>query len=154
MRAVCARATPVLPQRGCNNPPGRPGGPKPAGPSPQNSHRGVDGRTAGWVESGGVVTRVLNLDISGRKLSLAQEEVSWLRAQADSAAGSSSAARDLASRIDSHRGANRLVLGRAEARTLAKLLAAAPHGSAGLKELDETLEDLLAIHPDRAEPLI
>jgi hypothetical protein len=95
---------------------------------------------------------VFNLDISGRKLSLAQEEVVWLRAQADSAAGSSSAARDLASRIASHRGAARLVLGRAEARTLAKLLAAAPHSSAGLKELDETLEDLLAIHPGHAEP--
>jgi hypothetical protein len=77
---------------------------------------------------------VFNLDISGRRLSLAQEEVLWLRAQADSAAGSSSAARDLASRIASQ-------------RTLAKLLAAAPHSSAGLKELDATLEDLLAIHP-------
>ena len=95
---------------------------------------------------------MFNLDISGRKLSLSRDEVLWLRAQADSAAGNSSAARDLASRMASHREAAELVLGRAEARTLAKLLAAAPHSSVGLNELDKTLENLLAIHPDHAEP--
>lgn len=150
MRAVCARARFSL-SVGVN-PPDGPAGQNQPGRPPQTVIRGADGRVAGWVESGGVVVRVFNLDISGRKLSLAQEEVLWLRAQADSAAGSSSAARDLASRIASHRGAARLVLGRAEARALAKLLAAAPHSSAGLKKLDETLEDLLAIHPGRAEP--
>jgi len=89
--------------------------------------------------------RVIELDLSGRKLSVAVSDLEWLRARAARAAGSSSAASELAGRL----GAigirqRRLVFVRAELRGIFNALRAAGELPAGLGPLDQLLRQLFA----------
>jgi hypothetical protein len=89
--------------------------------------------------------RVIELDLSGRKLSVTMGDLEWLRVRAARAAGSSSAASELAGRL----GAigirqRRLVFVRSELRGIYNALVGAGEVPAGLNPLDQLLRQLFA----------
>jgi hypothetical protein len=62
---------------------------------------------------------LIELDLSGRKVSVAEADLEWLRLRAAEAAGRSSPANELAGRLAGLRvGQRRLVFSRSEARAL------------------------------------
>jgi hypothetical protein len=90
---------------------------------------------------------VLELDLIGRKVILAESDVDWLHARAKATGGSSLGSRDLATRLkslDTAQGAQRLVLSRPESRALQRLLDSSVEAPDGLQELRASLAELLA----------
>jgi hypothetical protein len=88
---------------------------------------------------------VIELDLSGRKLSVAEDDLEWLRVRAEKAAGSSSAASELAGRLESITiSQRRLVFVRAEVRALLNALSAASELPPGLLELNQLLQQIFA----------
>ena len=86
---------------------------------------------------------MIELDLSGRMLSVAEDDLEWLRRRADQAAGSSSAASELASRLAAISvGQRRLVFVRAEARTLFNLINTADEPPPGLNALHQLLQQM------------
>ena len=93
---------------------------------------------------------MIELDLSGRRLSVAEDDLEWLRRRADRAAGSSSAASELAGRLAAvTAGRRRLVFVRAEARTLLNLITAAGEPPQGLNPLHQLLRQMF---PPTLEP--
>jgi len=89
---------------------------------------------------------VIELDVSGRKLLVGENDLEWLRVRAEKAAGSSSAASDLAGRLAAvNVNQRRLVFVRSEARALFNALGGASEAApAGLLALSELLRDTFA----------
>jgi hypothetical protein len=84
---------------------------------------------------------VIELDLGGRTLSVAEDDVEWLRRRADQAAGSSSGATELASRLAAISvNQRRLVFIRAEARTIFNTINAAGQPPQGLIALQQLLQ--------------
>ena len=93
---------------------------------------------------------MIELDLSGRRLAVAEDDLAWLRRRADEAAGSSSAASELAGRLAAvTAGQRRLVLFRAEARTLLNLIRSADELPPGLSPLHQVLQQMF---PPSLEP--
>jgi hypothetical protein len=93
---------------------------------------------------------MIELDLSGRRLSVAEDDLAWLRRCADQAAGSSSAAGELAGRLAAvTAGQRRLVFVRAEARTLFNLINSAGEPPPGLNTLHQLLQQMF---PRTLEP--
>jgi hypothetical protein len=83
---------------------------------------------------------VIELDLSGQKLLVAEDDLEWLRIKAEQAAGQSSAATELAARLKAIAGGQRRFgFVRAEARALFKLLNAAQALPSGLTGLHQRL---------------
>jgi hypothetical protein len=98
---------------------------------------------------------VLELDLIGRSVTLAESDVRWIYAQAKTASGRSLGARDLATRLqdlepDQER--RRLILTRPEANALARLLDAAGETPPGCDELRANLDELHAISHSASDP--
>ena len=88
---------------------------------------------------------VIELDLSGSKLSVAVDDLEWLRVRAEKAAGSSSAASELAGRLAAITiRQRRLVFVRAEARALFNTLGAASELPPGLVPLNQLLQQMFA----------
>ena len=86
---------------------------------------------------------MIELDLSGRRLAVAEDDLEWLHRRADQAAGSSSAASELAGRLAAiTAGQRRLVFVRAEARTLLNLISAAGEPPPGLNTLHQLLQQM------------
>jgi hypothetical protein len=86
---------------------------------------------------------VIEVDLGSHKLELSTREIGWLRAQAAAAAGSSSAASEIAGRIAAITlGQRRILFRRSEARALRRLLEFETDLSPGLAVLGEALEEM------------
>ena len=92
---------------------------------------------------------MIELDLSGRRLSVAEDDLAWLRRRADQAAGSSSAASEFAGRLAAVTASRRLVFRRAEARTLLNLIPSADELPPGLNPLYQLLRQMF---PRTLEP--
>jgi hypothetical protein len=82
---------------------------------------------------------LIELDLFGRKLRLADSDVRWLRARAERAAGSSSPSRDIATLLGSAKANGAVALHRTEARALLRLLDGAEPPSPALEALHSAL---------------
>jgi hypothetical protein len=88
---------------------------------------------------------VIELDLSGKKLSVTADDLEWLRVRAEKAAGASSGATELAARLAAiARGQRRFVFVRGEARALFKTLSASKELPPGLGGLQELLKETFA----------
>jgi hypothetical protein len=94
---------------------------------------------------------VIELDLNGHRLSVREQDLRWLGAQAASAAGSSSPASELASRLAAPSCTRRLFFAKAEARALLTVLSATTDPPPGLRELQEVLQEAFSsttyVHP-------
>jgi hypothetical protein len=90
---------------------------------------------------------MLELDLIGRTVRLSEDDARWICAHAQAASGRSIGARDLVTRLqglDPAHARKRLILTRAEASALARLLATAEATPPGCDELRTNLYQLLA----------
>jgi hypothetical protein len=88
---------------------------------------------------------LIELDLSGRKVSVAQDDLEWLRARAATEAGRSTPASELAGRLAALPvGQRRLVFSRAEARALGNALDTADGLSPGLVAVRELLQQMFS----------
>jgi hypothetical protein len=98
---------------------------------------------------------MLELDLIGRPVALADSDVRWIYARAKAASGHSLGARDLATRLqdlepDQER--NQLILTRPEASALARLLEDAGGTPRGCDELRANLDELLGPSRSASNP--
>ena len=86
---------------------------------------------------------MIEVDLGSHKLEISTRELGWLRAQAAAAAGSSSAANEIAGRIAAITlGQRRILFRRSEARALRRLLEFETGLTPGLTALGEALEEM------------
>jgi hypothetical protein len=92
---------------------------------------------------------VIELDLSGQKLSVSLDDLEWLRTRAAKAAGSSSAASELAGRLGTIGvRQRRLVFVRGELRGLFNALGSVKDQPPGLLPLNQFLEQMFARSPN------
>jgi hypothetical protein len=88
---------------------------------------------------------VIELDLSGHKLSVTESDLEWLRIRAEKAAGSSSPSSELAARLAAiTTGQRRLVFVRAEVRGLLNALSPDSDLPPGLVPLSRLLQEMFA----------
>jgi hypothetical protein len=98
---------------------------------------------------------VLELDLIGRSVTLADSDVRWIYGQAKIASGHSLGARDLATRLqglEPEQERKQLILTRPEASALARLLDAAGGTPPGCDELMANLVELLGASHSASNP--